>query len=252
MLELTTGTRIKPVFKCPEDYKARFSQAHCLLTISVGQEVHEGEKFLTTIDLVNKAFKQCTLCVDDSLQRHTMGLESDLSSDELYRVSIEEGDRWLERNKTIYSRLTIPYSIIRWNKWLMHAKYNYFYESISAEIEKDSEYRECFYDTINEFIRRYEKRIKENSRFDRLKIFEICFTYLKEECTALCLWQEGGFDFEVYPSKRNPTMTTAHEKFVKPNNPVLLNPVAIKFKDRKQLKPQTFNTVEGKEVETYA
>ena len=47
-------SKIKPVFKCSEEFKLKFKDSRCLVTISVGQEVHEGKKFLTTIDLIKR------------------------------------------------------------------------------------------------------------------------------------------------------------------------------------------------------
>lgn len=236
---ILTG-RIKPVFKCKEEFKTKFNESTCLLTISVGQEVHEGEKFLTTIQLVNDHFRECTILVDDSLQRHTMMLDcNEVDENLIYERSINEGDLWLERNKVIYEQLQIPYKIIRWDKWLKHNEYKKINSIIEEKYERDDEYRKAFNDSINEFLRRYENRL-DDSGFDRQKAFELCLTYLKEECTALCLWVEGDFHFEVYPNKRNLAMTATHEIFVKPHHPHLLHPVAIKFKNRKQLKPQKF------------
>ncbi|MDF2690685.1 MAG: hypothetical protein K0S29_540, partial [Gammaproteobacteria bacterium] len=110
MVNLNYTGKIKPVFKCDEKFKPLLKQSSCLLTISVGQEVHEGEKFLTTIDLVNTNFKHCTILVDDSLQRHTMQINRPPSSDGFHHQSVLEGDSWLKRNKNVYSQLNIPYT----------------------------------------------------------------------------------------------------------------------------------------------
>ena len=58
-------SQIKPVFRCDEHLKRRFNKSKCLLTISVGQEMHEGEKFLSTIALVDRCFDACVMLVDD-------------------------------------------------------------------------------------------------------------------------------------------------------------------------------------------
>jgi hypothetical protein len=42
----------KTVFKCSDSDKEKFKTSQCLLTISVGQEAHEGEKF-AAIEFVN-------------------------------------------------------------------------------------------------------------------------------------------------------------------------------------------------------
>jgi hypothetical protein len=239
MTTLNYEGKIKPVFKCEEEFKPYFKESTCLLTISVGQEVHEGEKFLSTIDLVNGAFKHCTILVDDSLQRHTMQINQPASPDGLYNLSISEGDSWLERNKFIYSRLTIPHKIIRWDDWLFHPKYKQYHKQISQLLDTDSNYKNAFELTIREFLERYQNRTPL-CQSEYTRAHQLCTEYLKEECTALCLWIKGGFNFEVYPGKRNYAMTATHEIFIKPQFPNLLNPVAIKFKNRRQLKPQIF------------
>lgn len=230
--------KIKPVFKCPEEFKKEFHASRCLLTISVGQEVHEGEKFYKTIDLVNLSFKECIILVDDSLQRHSMRLNTNLSDKEAYRISLNEGDLWLKRNEAFYKKLSIPFKIIRWNKWLHHPNYKRQREKIDSLYTTNSSYRESVHSSIQEFLDRYVNR---EEKVDTEKGFNLCLEYLKEECTALCLWVEEECHFEVYPSKRNEVMSATHETFVKPYYPNLLHPVAIKFKNRKQLSPQKFN-----------
>ena len=234
------NSRIKPVFKCSEEFKSKFKNSRCLITISVGQEVHEGEKFLTTIDLINQSFKDCIVLIDDSLQRHTMKLNSSLSMDELYIKSLEEGKAWLNRNLEILKKLTIPHKIIYWDHWLKHAKYEEQHKIISERYETQLEYKKCFENTIEDFITRYRKHISAD-QFNYQKAFSLCLDYLKEECTALCLWLESNVNFEVYPNKRNQAMTITHDVFIKPAHPNLLLPVAIKFKNRKQFRPQKFS-----------
>ncbi len=228
---------IKSAFRCPEEYKDRFKDSKCLLTISVGQEVHEGETFAATIDLINRHFKSCTILVDDSLQRHTMQLVSQQDPNSLYQKSMLDGDLWLKRNKVLYKNLTIPYNIIRWNKWLNHKNYSYTLDMITAAYKNDVIYKTAFDESINNFLIRFYRRSNALDLQKKTAEF-ICLQYLAEECAALCLWTEEQYDFEVYPNKRNLAMSATHAKFIAPIAPHILNPVAIKFKNRKQLIPQ--------------
>lgn len=243
-----TSSPVRAVFKCPEEYKSKFKDSHCLLTISVGQEVHEYSKFYETIQLVNNHFKQCTILVDDSLQRHTLSLLYNASAKELYDQSIAEGTRWIERNQTIYKELNIPYNVIRWDKWLNHMSYNEKRQSLLHAYNTDPDYKKEIERSIDDFIARYLRREAKNPHITLTKLREVCFTYLLEECTALCLWEEDDYNFEVYPSKRNAAMSITHEKFINSRGKYLLCPVAIKFKNRKQLKPQ-FHNLADKEYE---
>lgn len=242
-------TRLKPVFRYVEENdKAKFSGSQCLLTISVGQEVHEGEKFASTIDLVNASFDSCIMLIDDSLQRHTMAINTTKDAAFFYDISIKEGDLWLIRNETYYSKLTILKKIIRWNTWLTHSHYKDKQNEITALIQNDVSYKENFENTITEFLKRYYERLQETDFFDMAKARQLCFDYLLEECTALCLWPEMNCQFEVYPSRRNQVMDETHKRFVLPHYPDLLHAVGVKFKNRKQLKPQYFESLQnGKE-----
>ncbi|MBB71943.1 MAG: hypothetical protein CMF50_06045 [Legionellales bacterium] len=234
--------QIKPVFKCSDEFKSVFSQSSCLLTISVGQEVHEGEKFLSTVRLVNEAFKECTVLVDDSLQRHTMSLFSNLSPDELYQQSIVEGDLWLERSHQSLAQLTIPNKIIRWDKWLYHSLYEKYHHEITALYDTSRHYKDFINTSIEEFLTRLLRRNAIEVSYETA--FRRCLDYLKEECTALRLWADTGYNFEIYPSRRNSAMTATHKIFVKSESyNFLVESVAIKFKNRAQLGPQVF-TVE--------
>ncbi|MFO1258078.1 MAG: hypothetical protein U1E78_06690 [Gammaproteobacteria bacterium] len=235
--------RIKPVFKCPTEYKSNFSNSHALLTISVGQEVHEGEKFEATIELINNTFNHITILVDDVLQRHSMGLISDESPEWLYQHSLNEGDLWLERNKPVYTQLTTPYTIIRWEKWLHHEKYESTYSKIKSAYLNDPAFRAHLDQTASTFLDRFTRRQPKLSK-DSAAAFNACLDYLFEECAALCLWIEGGYHFEVYPSQRNEAMSITHQMFVAPNFPEFLWPVAIKFKNRKQLSAQKFSNTD--------
>ena len=231
----------KAIFKCPEAYKARFSSSTCLLTISVGQEVHEGEKFSATIELVNANFNACIMLIDDSLQRHTMALNTNEDASFFYEISLREGELWLQRNEKYFSNLKILKSIIHWDNWLFHENFLPIKEKIMTLLKTDSEYKIAFDNTIDEFLHRYHRRLIEHEKIDINRARLLCQDYLLEECTAVSLWPELNCHFEVYPSKRNLAMQATHERFVIPKHPNLLHPVSIKFKNRKQLKPQQFS-----------
>lgn len=236
--------RIKPVFKCKESDKGTFENLQCLLTISVGQEVHEGEKFAATIELVENSFKSCIMLIDDTLQRHTMALDSKENADFFYEKSLREGDLWMVRNEQYYNNLTILTKIMRWEEWLNHTSYNAQQNMLKELIGNDSYYRHAFEFTINEFLTRYYQRLTEKIDFDMTRARQLCFEYLLEECTAMCLWPETNCHYEVYPSNRNLAMDETHKRFVLPKYPKLLHAVAIKFKNRKQLKPQCFEVLQ--------
>jgi hypothetical protein len=236
----------RPVFRYISDEdKKKFSQSQCLLTISVGQEVHESEKFETTVDLINSSFDSCILLIDDSLQRHTMALYSGEDADFFYNASIKAGNEWLEKNKKYYEKLTILKKIIRWDDWLQHEKYLEQQTKIKDLIEKNKSYKEAFSLTIDDFLKRNHERLSRRNNYNLQRAEKLCLDYLIEECTALCLWVEMNCTFEVYPGRRNLAMAETHKHFILTKDVDLLHAVGIKFKNRKQLKAQQFRTSEN-------
>ena len=234
-------SEVKPVFKCDEAFKHIFSRSQCLLTISVGQEVHEGEKFATTLALVNESFQSCILLIDDTLQRHTMAIETDIvCGDALLAVSKEEGRHWLQRNKAVIDKLTIPCTIITWDKWLNHPHFAETRVALEALYGDDAAFRATIDETIDEFLTRYDRRSADFHYLSDARVRKLCLDYLVEECSAMCLWPELHCHFEVYPSHRNAAMAETHRRFVLPEHDDLLRPVRVKFKNKKQLKPQIF------------
>jgi len=164
------------------------------------------------------------------------------NADDLHEIAVIEGDRWLARNEKYYSGLSNLNQIVRWDQWLKHDEYQNNQTKLRSIMQEDETYKKIFDDTIHQFLGRYCSRVDEAS-FDLERAHRLCFEYLLEECTAMTLWPQLNCHFEVYPSKRNFAMDETHKRFVLPEYPELLHAVAIKFKNRKQLKPQHFSVI---------
>jgi tRNA-dependent cyclodipeptide synthase len=220
---------IKASFKdCPVQDRKSFLKSHCLMPISVGQMVHEGEKFTATLELINRSFSECTVLVDDTLQRHTYKIASEDETDlELYNKALTEGDRWLKRNIHAVQQLTLKYSVIRWDDWLKHPDYLDQRAKIEHSYRHDTHYTQAIDATIATFLNRY-KRVKSLISYE--KAFECCLDYLKEECACMCLWALQGYHFEVYPTGRSEAMRKTHELFIQPIRADILKSVSLRFK----------------------
>jgi hypothetical protein len=233
-------SKIKAFFKCAEELKSQFAHSDCLLTISVGQAAHEEEVFDVTMELVNRSFASCTLLIDDSLQRHNMALNSTKDADFFYDISIREGDLWLQRNKKYYNSLTIPKRIFRWDKWLKHPKLSQCIKQVRVAIKDDAAYKKVFDKSIEDFLKKYSKRLHDINNFDWQRARKLSYDFVTEECAALCLWPELQCHFEAYPIKHNEAITVTRERFIAPHYPQLLQAVNIGFRNIKQIKPQRF------------
>lgn len=223
----------------PDVEKEVFYNSSCLLTISVGQEYHEGEKFKATTELVKNSFKSNHLMLYDSLQRYTMALRSNADADDFYEIATKQGDYWLERNSLAIENLQ-PHRIIRWSEWLSHPKFTYFKDKIETLKRENSEYNLAFEVTTNEFIKRFEARLPHSRSFNKTRAQKLCTDYLVEECTALCIWPETKCYVEVYPKPRNAAMDQTHKRLILPFYPKQLHSVELKFKNKSKLKAQKF------------
>lgn len=223
-----------------EEQKQKFKGSSCLFTISVGQQSHEGECFDATIDLINNSFASCIMLVDDSLQRYTMAMNSKKDPDFFYEMSIKEGDLWLERNKPYYSKLRNLKKIIRWDTWLNHKDFNNKKEIIEKKIESNESYKNSFDVSVNSFIEKYNKRIDNKGDIDYNRIRNLSLCFIKEECSALCLWEELECEYEAYPGIHNLAIIKTREFFLSSNKPRLLNAITLGFRNAKQLLPQSF------------
>lgn len=215
---------------CPVNDRKLFKNSRCIMPISIGQKIHEGEKFKATIELINRTFKESIILIDDIVQRHTMKIANITSSEEeLYNRAVKEGELWLERNKSVLNMLKIPYKIITWIKWLKHVEFAKSYTLVESQYNNNIMFKDAFNKNIEEFLIRY-KKLNQDLSFNYDIAFSLCLNYLKEECACMCLWVEEECEFEVYPSGRNKAMEATYKILIQPKYPNLLRSVALRFK----------------------
>ncbi len=219
----------KVSFLCPKEDKQKFISSYCSVTISIGQKAQEGYKLAATLNLINKHFKHCTIMVCDTLQRHTLAIDNNFKDEELYNIAKKMGDSWLKNNTPYFKEFNIPYQIIRWDSWLIHTDYKNKRNLIDSLFDEKNDFRQAFYQVTDQFYERYKKRHSfQNVNLDFL--YSCCLKYLKEECAVMLLWADKGYNFEIYPSKRNKAMEATHEYLIKPRFPDVLKPVALEIR----------------------
>lgn len=235
---------VKCNFKNINTYQGNFKDARCLLLISVGQEAHEEERFAATIDLVNNSFKFCIISLYDTLQRHSMALNSKEEPAFFHDIAEKEGTLWLERNKQYYDKLCIPKKILRWDMWLNHSSYTAQKNRLMGLIHEDPSYKLIFDITVEKYLNRYCKNLTEKTEFNMNRAKKICFDYILEECTVLCLWPELNCAFEIYPNAHNDAMEETRKRFINTQHKHIFQPLTLRFRNAKQLKPQKFSLLE--------
>src|SRR3989338_10175791 len=166
------------------------SRGCCLLAISVGQQNHEDGKLEASIEFVNIHFDKCIIMIVDTLQRHNFKSQNPLLSDEdTYQISLNEGNLWIERNKSILEKLLIPYNIFRWDTWLKSPKYSIYAGIISDLFAKDTEFNNHVQDMINKIASSNIIQFTDKHIF-----IENSTKYILEETTILLMWDTLDID----------------------------------------------------------
>ncbi len=186
--------------------KAELADMSPLITVSVGQPNHEGNRFVAQLATVENNFKECTVLVGDLLQRHTLAMtEPGLSDSECETMAPQQGKEWVKRNVPFISELSIPYRILHWDHWLFHSNFLFVLERVESLYQERPEFREMFDQNAVQCIDRLERQgglcVSQEEALAR------SLTSLKEESAAVILWREE-FDAEIYPAGRGPAMET--------------------------------------------
>ncbi len=212
----------------PKNEKDYLKSKTCIVPVSVGQEPHEGEKFRATLKMLNSYFKNCTIVVCDTLQRHTLLLKhNNKSQEELYSLSERLGSEWIERNKPIIEEeLKIPYKIIRWDKCLKNKNFEENYKKAKDLCATNEQCKIVVEKIINEFYTRYKKHTENLNA-------ELCFQqsslYYLEELACVLEWFDEEYDYEIYPSMRDEAIFTNFSFLSKGRDKHLLHSAGIKF-----------------------
>lgn len=200
----------------------------CILTISVGQNVHEGEKFKATLNLINKNFKKCTIGVCDTLQRHSIAMLAGLEGDVLHEIAKKDGDQWIDRNIEYCKKyLAIPFEIIRWDSWLRGEKYTLYRERVNFLYNTDKVFVSIIEKLAIEFNNRLKKR---DYNLNEEKGLKLSAEYLLEECAVMSIWYEEGYSVDVYPAIRNEAIEYCFSAIMSQYYNHLLLPAGVNFK----------------------
>jgi tRNA-dependent cyclodipeptide synthase len=194
-----------------ERNQTNFSGKKAVLAISVGQEYHEGGKFLATIDLINKyPFERCDIVLCDTLQRHNHYAR--LGEENAYLFAKEAGELWLDRNAHALNRLNVSHNIIRWDTWLFHEEYNEARELVEQCYHENQDYKNAIHTNVQAFL---DRASLINPDTDQEALFNHVLNYIIEECPiAMPLWAKMGYDFIIYPKAVSPAMAKTRDLFV--------------------------------------
>lgn len=221
-----------------DEKKQEFTNQRALLSVSLGQDSKNNARFSALLKLIFQHFKSCTITLGDTLQRHTLAIQTERTSADCYQEAKLLGDQWLATHEKICKDYEDRIKIIRWDEWLNHPSFKDSEKMIKDEIQNDAIYRHYFHQSIDTYLNRYENRLKLSNLFNRKKAEALCLDYLIEECAALCVWPTTGCRFEMYNGVSTLAMQETLKRVLHQKLNSSLEMLSIHFNHRPNLNPQ--------------
>lgn len=173
-----------------------------LLAISVGQEKHEGEKLAATVRWTNNSFKECLIDLSDTLQRYNYMMQG-ASESEAYKAALGAGDDWLRRNSQFLQQFTIPVSVLRWDRWLLHPEFTTLLREFTNIYTANRIFQEAVDRDAESFTRRKDERSLVLSR-----------RYILEEAAAFTLMAREFKAAKIYPGHQLESMRCVRDGMI--------------------------------------
>jgi PAS domain S-box-containing protein len=199
--------------------------AKTLFIISLDNVNSMDKKLRSIVYKLNKTFSNCDFIIGDTLNRFNFMMKDNLILESMAeKLALDAGDKWLNNNKHVLEELTIPYKIIRWNTWRENKNFNDKLKIVENEYNINAVYQEFIHKAATKFLSR-------NNISNSIDTY--CIKYLLEECAAMLLWADLGYQFELYTSKRNPAMEITYKVLIEDKYPKdILLPVIVDVKHK--------------------
>lgn len=215
--------RIKAKLLGSTQHQDFLKQKKAVLPISVSHLYHEGEKFISTLELIKNRFSECDVIVSDTLQRHNLLTHE--TEEKAALLSFQAGTEWIERNIKYFKDYPIPYHIIRWNECLNSPGYTLALDKIHDKYQHDISLQLALDQDIHSFIGRDKLKRSTKEGADH------CRDYLFEEAAVvISYFVMKEYDYIVYPSSIPYFIYQCRELFVSMEHPKLIRDLRIYFK----------------------
>ncbi|MBU0800510.1 MAG: tRNA-dependent cyclodipeptide synthase [Alphaproteobacteria bacterium] len=207
-----------------------------MISISQGQEAHEGAKLDALLQWGIDNHHTCLLNISDTLHRHNL-IRMGIAPDDAMQAAYRLGNEWMQRNADILNRHKHKmHRIHRWNDWLTHPQFESVHAMVLAHYDHAPTFRAAALADIEKFIGR-KKGHGVDVEYDRLH--KSSHIYLLEETAAYIIMARTYAANRVYPAK--PLLTFEYLRHT-PDLPPLLRGMEKAMCVRvlfKRLSPQT-------------
>jgi tRNA-dependent cyclodipeptide synthase len=164
------------------------------LEISVGQNYHEGDKFLCTINWARPRFDNIVILCNDTLQRYNLALQHGGEPDDYLSQTFFEGSKWIERNHSALKNTTIA----RWEDWRTSDHFLATVNEARNVYNNNSQFRFAVEDSISSvYTRRLGKGLLNEK--DKDSFYKLSLDYLMEETAGLASAYSTHPGISAYP-----------------------------------------------------
>lgn len=187
----------------PRAKKPTFLAEHqrCLLGISLGSPNAEGAKLEGCLRWIADNFDECAIVVADGVYPRTLQVTQELAADEARAQALQAGQAFLARNERVVTtyRAQCQFDWYLVSQLMETPRFHRYRAEFHQLYQHNDAYRALVDQFANKYLGPILKRQAPISEQASAHKHELVRDYLVEECAAMTVLGEDGWDVHVYP-----------------------------------------------------
>lgn len=135
-----------------------------IFEISLDNKRYRGESFYAILNWARTRFKSIHIIVCDTLQRHNICFNQNISESKAHSLAKQKGDLWLQESQIYFDKLGLSPEITRWDDWL-----NYdpeLYNRYDCDLKNLYKTNPAIQNEINKICKAVWERRKKHENLD--------------------------------------------------------------------------------------
>lgn len=146
----------------PKDFRTTLKNKKIIYLVSVGKEKFEGEWVERFANLILEIEpKEVLIVVADSLQRFNIEIAENLTEEEAFQKSKDEGQEWVRKCTPYFSDRGIKPEFIHWEKLKENEDYQKFFDEIMVWNESEI-FKRLISDSAKAYVDRSDRKENKN------------------------------------------------------------------------------------------
>lgn len=168
------------------------------LGVSLHSPNFENGALDAILDWANLNYRELVIDLTDTINRHPYQAEKNLSVAEACLQARQAGDKWLRVHQAAIDRLTIPHTVIRWDRWLNDDRFELYGSQFEDAYQGNTVFRAAVDRDIETYCqRRFGKTMSEIDP----RLVDGSRRYILEEITCHSMMYEDRPAATLYPGK---------------------------------------------------